>query len=494
MEYVLGIDIGTGSTKAVAVNFNSEPFAVSQQHYPTCSPKPGYSEQDPELIWNMFRVCLGEILNKMRGAPKAICFSSAMHSVIPVDKHGNKLCDMLTWADCRSDAIASRLRSLPDGANAYESSGMPLHAMSPLCKIIWFRENRTALFNQTFKFISIKEYIWYKLFGEYVVDHSIAGATGMLDISTMRWNSHLLSLAGINEHQLSMPVSTSYFLAAPSLLGVLESETTFIIGSSDGCLANLGSYALRKGIAALTVGTSGAVRISSSKPIVDKVAMTFSYRLDENKFICGGPVNNGGNVLQWLSTNFLGKASDKQTFEELFASIDQVPPGADGLLFLPYLHGERAPIWDANSSGAFVGIRSTHTQAHFCRAVLEGVCFALNDVLLAVENKSEHIEQINVSGGFVNSLTWMQLLADISGKRLAVWQTEDASAVGAAFMALKVLGLNSGNYPAEPQNGNQITIEPDRLKHIAYGQNFQIFKGLYLALKESMHQLNLTRS
>ena len=490
MDYVLGIDIGTGSAKAVAVSFNAEAISVSQYHYPTYSSRVGFSEQNPELVWEAFRSCIHDIVNKMQISPVAICLSSAMHSLIPVDNQGNKLTDMMTWADCRSDSIASGLKNSSQGQRIYELSGMPVHAMSPLCKIIWLRENMPVVFNQAFKFISIKEYIWVKLFGEYVIDYSIAGSTGMLDIRSLSWNPELLALAGIREDQLSKPVNTNYtFTGIGTMAGILTQETAFLIGASDGCLANLGSFAIRKGVAAVTIGTSGAVRIASDKPVLNTSAMTFSYFLDDNTFICGGPVNNGGNVLQWLINCFLGKTVNEQAFAEVFAMVDQISPGSEGLLFLPYLHGERAPIWDAKSSGAFVGIRSQHTQAHFCRAVLEGICFALNDVLLAVENETQSINQINVSGGFVYSQTWMALLANITGKRLALVQTEDASAVGAAFMALKAHGLNGGNYPNEPQNAIQI-IEPDMEGHSRYRQQFLIFKRLYSALKNSMHQLN----
>ncbi|WP_411273754.1 gluconokinase [Daejeonella sp.] len=491
MNYVLGIDIGTGSVKAVAVSFDSTVIGVSQYHYPTYSSQAGYSEQKPELIWEAFKSCIHDIVDKMQASPVAVCLSSAMHSLIPVDSRGRKLTDLMTWADCRSDSIATSLRNSAQGQHIYELSGMPVHAMSPLCKIIWLRENMPAVFKQSFKFISIKEYIWFKLFGEYVIDYSIACSTGMLDISSLTWNSDLLALAGIREDQLSKPVNTNYTnTGSGPLSGILNKKTSFIIGASDGCLANLGSFAIRKGVAALTIGTSGAVRIASERPILNTSASTFSYFLDDNTFICGGPVNNGGNVIEWLIKCFLGKSASKQAFDELFALVHQIPPGSEGLLFLPYLHGERAPIWDSQSSGAFVGIRSQHSQAHFCRAVMEGICFALYDVLIAVENGSESINQINVSGGFVNSQTWMQLLADVTGRRLALIHTEDASAVGAAFMALKTLGLNNGKYPDEPEKARKV-VQPDMDRHNCYSQNFLIFKRLYSSLKDSMHQLNV---
>lgn len=495
MEYVLGIDIGTGSTKAVAVGLNSEPIAVTQQHYPTYSPQPGFSEQDPELIWQAVENCLKKVVDKLPCSPLAVCFSSAMHSLILVDKNGNSLSAMLTWADCRSDAIAAKLKDSFQGINIYNVSGMPLHAMSPLCKIIWFKENMPGVFNETYKFISIKEFIWFKLFSEYVVDHSIACASGMLNISSRAWSESILRLAGIEQNKLSKPVSTTYTRTGANFMqGILDKETAFVIGSSDGCLANLGSSAVGNNVAAVTIGTSGAVRIASAKPIFNTDAMTFSYCLDEETFICGGPVNNGGNVLQWLTTNFLGNNADKPAFDEVFEMAGRVSPGSEGLLFLPYIHGERAPVWDAKSSGAFVGIRSIHTRAHFCRAVLEGICYALNDVLEAVEIGSDGITQINVSGGFVSSPFWMKLLADITGKKLVLTQTEDASAIGAAFMAIKALGLNGGKYPANSLNNQSVVIEPDPEQYERYNRNFLIFKNLYSGLKDSMHKLNLIHS
>lgn len=489
MKYVLGIDIGTSSTKAIAVDLRLEPISVARVHYPSYSVLPGYNEQDPELIFEACLKSVKETLDKLRESPMAICFSSAMHSLIPVGKRGQKLHNMITWADSRSDAIAIRLLNSAEGPAIYKTSGMPLHAMSPLCKIIWFRENMPDLFHQTAKFLSIKEYIWFRIFGEYRIDHSLACATGMFDISRLEWSAPILELAGIGLNQLSEPVSTSYSGKGAGIVSKfgLPAATPVIIGASDGCLANLGSFALEEGIAALTIGTSGAVRVASDKPVIDQGSMTFSYCLDENTFICGGPVNNGGNVFQWLIRDFLKQAPDDQTFEALFDEIDAIKAGSEGLIFLPYLNGERAPIWDAKSCGSFFGIKTKHTRSHFSRSVIEGICYALNDVLLAVEKNSPGIKQINVSGGFVQSKTWMQILADITGKKLSLMHTEDASALGAAFMAMKFLDLNDGKYPAPNANSTSMIIEPDRNNHETYSKNFFIFKQVYLNLKDTMH-------
>lgn len=494
MKYILGIDIGTGSTKAVALNLTYKPIDSCQHHYPTDAPSPGYSEQNPELIWEAFTACIFEMIAKMGESPVAIGLSSAMHSIISVDEQGTPLAPMITWADARSAEIALRLKASEEGMNIYEATGTPVHAMSPLAKLMWLRENQAELFNQTHKFISIKEYIWYRLFSEFKIDHSIASCTGLFDLVELNWNQEALSLTKIKASQLSIPVSTGYHKrglapGAPVLLSQALQETTFVIGASDGCLANIGSDANQTGVAALTIGTSGAVRISSPTPIFNREAMTFSYILDEQTYICGGPVNNGGIALQWLLKTFTGREDlAPADYTALFEQVNTVFPGSKGLLFLPYLTGERAPIWDAESCGTFFGLKLHHRQAHFARAVLEGICYALNDVLIAVEQYSSGISQINVSGGFVHSRIWMEILADITGKDIVLVQTEDASAIGAAYLAIKAVGLNP-DYPG-PSGADKERIKPNPDHHQVYRNNFTIYRQLYTDLKDTMHKFH----
>jgi gluconokinase len=488
MDHVLGIDIGTGSTKAVAVDLGGKPFADHQEMYPYSSPKPGYHEQDPEQIWAAFQKTIKGISHKT-GKPLAIGLSSALHSFIPVDENCRALAPMMTWADSRAYAIAKKLRASDEGMAIYRATGTPLHAMSPLCKLIWLRENDTKLFNAAYKFISIKEYIWYRLFNEFKVDHSIASGTGLFNVSSLSWHTDSLQLAGITENKLSEPVATNYtqkYLRRGNQ-SFLEPGTPVTISASDGCLANLGSMADKPGIAAITIGTSGAVRVASNKPLPNDKAMTFSYILDAETFICGGPINNGGIAMQWWLKNFAGAALTGSEYDKAFEQIALVAPGCDGLIFLPYLTGERAPIWDSESCGTFFGVKLQHTRQHFSRAVLEGICFALKDVLEAVQENSALITQINISGGFVKSDTWVQTLADITGKKLAIVQPEDASAVGAALMAMKETALIK-EYPTTAQG--QKVFEPNDAHAAIYEKNFKIYRQLYADLKTTMHKVS----
>lgn len=484
MEYILGIDVGTGSVKAVAVTLNGDVSGESQQHYSFSSPKPGYHEQNPKLIYNAFIAVIQDITGKTGAQPLAVGLSTAMHSLIPVDENCNALAAMMTWADSRSWAVATQLRASPEGLAIYTATGTPLHAMSPLCKLIWLKESDPVLFKKAHKFISIKDYIWYRLFNEFKTDYSIASGMGLFNISKYGWHTEALKLAGIEEKRLSDPVPTGYTKGYDGK--VFSQGTPVTIGASDGCLANLGSMAVTPGTASITVGTSGAVRIASVRPLPNADAMTFSYILDNETYICGGPVNNGGVAMQWWLKNFIGSELSDDEYEEALGQVTRIPPGSNGLIFLPYLTGERAPIWDSESCGTFFGIRLQHTRVHFSKAVLEGICFAIRDVLEAVQQNAEPITCIKVSGGFIRSFVWLQTLADVTGKTLTVAQSGDASAVGAAYMAMKASGLVS-DYPM-PASYQQV-FKPDPANAAKYDQDFRLYKQLYADLKETMHQL-----
>jgi gluconokinase len=489
--YIIGVDIGTGSTKAVAVGREGKVIGSTQQSYLPIKSNGSKEEQDPDILLNACFSCIKKLIMQLKQLPLCVSLSSAMHSVMAVDKDGQPITNLVLWSDNRSTEIAKKLRNDKKGQSIYLATGTPIHAMSPLCKIIWWRENEKEIFTKAHKFISIKEYVWYRLFNEYVIDHSIASATGLFNIDTLNWNPESLQISHISAEQLSTNVPTDHCKTGISeeacQLTGLTNSIPVCIGASDGCLANLGSNALKNGVAAITIGTSGAVRIASRLPIRNVRTMSFNYILDNQYFICGGAINNGGNVMGWLIRNFFeNEELDMNSYSRVFDIIRQIPPGSEGLIFLPYIFAERAPIWDEESSGVFIGIKNIHTKAHFICAIIEGICFALKNVLQLIEDDSCEVKEIHASGGFIKSEGWVQLLADVTGKPIVVVETDDASAIGAAMMAYRALGIIEDLN--ETKHDSRIVIPREGYTD-EYSKYFSVYKTIYPKLQESMHLL-----
>jgi len=355
MNYYLGIDIGTTSSKAVAFSETGEVIANYSFAYGMLHPLPGYSEQDPDEILRAVINGINKVVQLFApDLPLFISFSAAMHSLIAVGENGNLLTQCIIWADNRADLIAQKLRGSKEGKKFYETSGVPIHSMSPLCKLLWLRENQPDIFNTAFKFIGIKEYIFYKLFNDFIVDSSIASATGLLNSKTLQWDNDILQFTGINPSRLSTVVSPKsvfyYNNSFPDLS--ISKKVPFVAGASDGALSNLGTGATGSNAMAITIGTSGAARMVISGTKTDSFMRTFCYHLKDNLYIAGGANNNGAVVLQWLKESLLQTNDD---YDQLFEQAKAVAAGSNDLLFLPYLLGERAPIWNANAKGVYFG-------------------------------------------------------------------------------------------------------------------------------------------
>jgi gluconokinase len=500
MQYIIGIDIGTSNTKAVAFGMAGEILEYANVSYGSIQPAPGYHEQHPEVFFNAVMSTLEEVAQRSSGKTLAgICFSSAMHGLMAVDEAGNPLTNIITWADLRSKTQAESLKASEAGKNIYRHTGTPIHSMSPLCKLIWMRENEPELFKSAHKFISVKEYIFFKLFGEYIIDYSVASATGLFDIYSLEWYSEALQAAGIQASRLSKPVSTTYIARNlkkqyANSLGI-ATDTPFIIGASDGCLANLGTNAVDPGDTAVTIGTSGAVRMISGMPQYDSKQRIFNYLLDEGKYVSGGPINNGAVLLKWYAENFLNRSFSKEEgFDWYLEEACSVGAGCHGLVFLPYVMGERAPVWDADAKGVFFGIHSKHTQAHFMRSIVEGISFALYQVTKSLEETIAPVTNIYASGGFIHSKQWLQILADVFGKKIHVTNVSDASAVGAAILGLKALGVLDNLSAGKSFIAVQDTYFPNEDQHRIYMANFAVYASLYHKLKEEFSKLDILQS
>ena len=322
--------------------------------------------------------------------------------------------------------------------------------MSPLSKLLWLRDTQPDLFEAAARFVSIKEHIFQRLFGEYVVDHSIASATGMLNLSKLDWDMGALAVAGVGREQLSTLVPTTHQLrgvdrSVASDLGILP-DTPFVIGATDGVLSNLGVDAIAPGGVAATVGTSGAIRTVVDRPQTDPRGRTFCYALADKLWVIGGPVNNGGLVFRWIRDEFA--ASETETakrlgidaYDVLTKIAARVPPGSDGLMFHPYLTGERAPLWNADARASFFGLTLHHHKEHMIRAALEGVIYNLYMVLLILEEQMGAAGRIQATGGFARSSLWRQMMADIFNRPVHIPASIESSCLGAAVLGLYAIG------------------------------------------------------
>jgi gluconokinase len=497
MNYLLGIDVGTTHCKVVALAHGATILYEAKAGYSTIQSLPGQSEQDADEIFSEMLQLVQQALFTLNKNEEyklsGLCFSTAMHSLMAVDEQGNALTKALTWADTRSNVQAMQLRSLPNAFDIYAATGTPIHPMSPLCKIIWLRDEMPEVFNAAARFISIKEYIFYKLFEKYIIDHSMASATGLFDIFSLQWSPLALNVAGITIDKLSQPVPVTHAETKlkenyRQLLGI-ATDVPFIIGASDGCLANVGSNAMQRGEAAITIGTSGAVRVVIDKPVPDPQQRLFNYILTEKLYVTGGPVSNGGSALKWFSEVLLQHAlSSAQDVEWLLQLAFEVPVGAGGLIFLPYLSGERAPSWDASARGAFVGLQTAHGRPHLARAVVEGISFAICQVMQAVEETNGEIDVIYASGAFVNSDEWVQLMSNLLNKKIIVSATADSSAIGAALLGMHALGsLADWNILKQWLPASK-TFLPDASEHQRYLPYYNMFISLYPKLK-SLHAI-----
>lgn len=454
VKYMIGVDIGTTSTKAVLYDLKGNVKQSANSEYQLYQTEPEMAEEDPEeilaaVIEVLQRVVQGAKLNP--GELQGISFSAAMHSLILVDHENKLLTRAITWADNRAAKYSKELLAQGVGQQIYAHTGTPIHPMAPLSKIIWLRNEKKDLFQKSAYFIDIKTYVFYQLFHVYRMEYSLASATGLFNIFTLDWDEQALAVAGIERSQLPKLVSPT-----ASIQGLAEIyckaigisvDVPFIYGASDGVLSNLGVNAIDPGVLAVTIGTSGAVRTVLDHPVVDPQGRLFCYALTKDKWVVGGPVNNGGIVFRWVRDQLFApeKTPVKQlqvpTYEALTQIASKIPVGADGLLFHPYLGGERAPLWNADARGSFFGLTRQHTRAHLVRAALEGIVYNLYMVVLMIEKVSGKPTHIQATGGFAQSELWRQILADVFEQQVTIPASFESSCLGAAVLGMYSLKL-----------------------------------------------------
>ncbi|GAB3039048.1 gluconokinase [Spirosoma pulveris] len=477
MNCFVGVDVGTTNIKALAMPPDlSQILAHASAPVTTLNPEPGYAEQDPAEIWAAFVQVIAEVSREVAQGGHVIthiAFCTAMHSLLPMNADGSPLGNAILWSDNRAEEQAKALRSTQAelGKSIYAQTGTPIHPMIPLCKLAWLRENDPRLLRRTARFGSIKEFLWHKLTSQFEVDFSIATATGLFNESKRTWSEPALNYAGVRADQLSTPVPTTSqrsYQPSPETAGTgLQAGVSLVIGASDGCLANLGAGAIKAGTATLTIGTSGAIRQTVRQPLRDAELRLFCYFLDEGYYVVGGPTNNGGNVLEWLTEKLTLQDTDAVLAEA--ATID---PGSDGLLFLPYLQGERAPLWDASVRGAYLNVDWQHTRAHFVRAALEGVLFNLLSINELLIDHTGPARVIHANGGFAQSDLWVQMLADMAGVPVRLNASNESGSMGAILLTMKAIGAVKTLDEAAEKVAFGKTFQPDLDRHTVYRKEF----------------------
>ncbi|TJY44621.1 gluconokinase [Cohnella pontilimi] len=495
--YMIGVDIGTTSTKAVLFEENGKVVTQASQGYPLHTPNASVAEQDPDQIFQAVLYSVQTVMNQSpasAGQVLFVSFSSAMHSVIAVDADGKPLTACITWADNRSAEWSDRLKRELGGHEIYLRTGTPIHPMSPLTKLMWLRNDMPDVFRKAAKFVSIKEYVFAKLFGHYVVDYSIASCTGLFNLEQLDWDEEALRVAGVSREQLSDLVPTTHQMqglnpAYAEQMG-LPQHTPFVIGASDGVLSNLGVDAVEPGVVAATIGTSGAIRTVVDRPVTDPKGRIFCYALTERHWVIGGPINNGGMLFRWVRDELAASEIDTakrlglDAYDLLNQMAQRVQPGADGLLFHPYMTGERAPLWNANARGSFFGLTMHHGKEHMIRAVLEGVIFNLYSVLLAMEEKIGRPKKIHATGGFSRSPLWRQMMADIFDQTVVIPESFESSCLGAVVLGLYATGRVDSLNVVSGMVGSTHEHKPIKENAAIYHELLPIFISVSRKLEE----------
>ncbi|WP_283680254.1 gluconokinase [Lentilactobacillus sp. Marseille-Q4993] len=489
MDYLIGIDVGTTSTKALLYDIDGNVIAKANKGYTLYQNVPDMAEEDPDEIFNATISALQEITAKaVDGKVKAISWSAQQHSLIGLDKNFKPLTRTITWADNRAERVAAEYKENGKGFEAYSKTGLPIHPMGPFYKLLWLRRDKPELFDKVAYWVGIKEYIIWKYTGVLKEEVSMAAATGLLNMEKVDWDDSILEEVGVKRSQLPELVEiTDKFQGIKSeyakVIGVDE-DVYFVMGATDGALSTFGVGAIETGVLAINVGTSAAVRTFVDKPLVDPKARIYCYPIMNGKYLIGGPINNGGIIFSWAHDALFGaeqeaaKMLKMDSFDMLTEIASKVPVGSNGLIFHPYLGGERAPLWDANARGSFFGLNRNHTRADMIRAVLEGIVYNLYSVTLALKEVTGDPKSILAAGGFVRSKLATQMMADVFENDVIIPESYESGSLAAMFIAKMALGLESDIADIKKYLGKETVYKPNEEAFARYRKLMPIYLRL----------------
>lgn len=480
---ILAVDIGTGSIRASVFDDNLKSLSLSRVRLEL-----GF-EQDPESIYrSMLEACRSACRMAKTSSVEAIVLSSQMHGLLCLGGDGKPLTNLHTYLDTRPAEVLPLLEEKVEGYRLYRKTGCPPLFIYPLTKLLWLNQFNHKVFREARWFLSAKDYLVYKLTGEPYIDKSTASGSQLLDIERLVWSNLSLSLAEIDESKLPILYDgekplTRLQRSVASSLGLSE-ECTLILGASDAALHSLGVGSMGVDVAALNLGTSGAIRVSSNRPILDRseAMRFFCYYIGYGLWIPGGAVNNAGLALRWFIDRVL-ESEGPETYRVLTEEIERVPPGSGGIVILPFLSGERFPVRDPYARSVFFGLTLSHGRAHIARGLMEASIYGLRWILEAMGENGLNPRVIRVGGGGARSKVWRKIQADILGLPIELVEFEEASLMGAAILGAEVLGYYPSLDEAVKATVKIAEVEsPDSSSMEVYEKYYRLYRKLYTTL------------
>ncbi|MEA1964853.1 MAG: xylulokinase [Candidatus Aerophobetes bacterium] len=493
-KYILAHDLGTTGNKATLYDSGGNLLASSYKTYETRYFGLNCIEQNPNDWWKAVCDSTQELLVTAKVSPgdvACISFSGHMMGCLPVDKNGNPLRDSIIWADGRSVKQAQFLLDKIGDEEGYHITGHRFFSSYSAPKIMWVKENEPEVFKKAYKFLHTKDYIIHHLTGKFATDYSDASGMNLFDLNKREWSEEILQAADIPEETLPEPHPSTYVAGevteTASQATGLKKGTPVVMGGGDGPCAAVGAGSVKEGSAYSYIGSASWIALATKKPLYDPKMRTFTFcHLDPDMFMPAGATNNGGVCYQWLRDSIC--QIEKQTAESVGIDVyeimglkaDLVEPGADKLLFLPYIRGERCPYYNPNARGVFLGLNPNHKKEHFIRAVLEGVAFNLRIILNSFQGQGAVIDEMRVIGGGARSRLWRQIMANIYNKKiLRPSLLQEATSLGAAIAG----GIGVGIFKDFSMARDMVRIvdvdSPQPEVRERYENLYSIFKDAY---------------
>ncbi|MFW5981263.1 MAG: xylulokinase [bacterium] len=503
-KYILAHDLGTTGNKATLYNSDGKLINSKFFGYETSYPKTNWAEQNPDDWWRAVCKSTNKLIKDSKidkSSIGVVGFSGQMMGALPVNEKGQPLSNSIIWADQRSTEEANLLSEKIGNDRVYNITG---HRISPAYsgeKILWFKNNKPEIYANTFKFLQAKDYIIYKLTGEFVTDYSDATGMNIFDINKLKWSEKIIELAGIDIDKLPKALPSTHIAgtvksSVAEIVG-LQAGTPVVIGAGDGTTATVGAGIIEEGEAYNVVGSSSWIALSTSEPIFDEEKKTFNWaHAVPGMYVPCGTMQAAGASYSWARDNLsplekiIGEKLEIDEYELMNLLIEKSPPGANNLLYLPYLMGERSPHWDPEAKGAFVGLNINNDRSDMLRAVLEGVTFNLR-IILESFTKKISLDSIKVIGGGAKGKIWRQIMADIYNKNiLRLELLDEASSLGGAIIGGVGVGIFDDFSIAKKLNPVVDEVSPNQKNIRLYNDLLPVFKEAYHSLKSVNHKLS----